>query len=82
MDKKLRTRIILFYVFGAINGLLGLYVLLAGPSFLPPDNIRTLVIIFFLFAALNFYYPHAIRKKWLAENAGKQAQGNDPIQRQ
>ena len=81
MDNKLKTRILVFNIFGVINALLGLYVLINGASFLPPDNVRTLAIIFFLFAAVNFYFPYAIKKKWMADNAGKQAQGNDPIQR-
>lgn len=81
MDKKLKTRITMFYIFGIINLMLGLYVLIEGPSFMPSGSIRSLVILFFLFAAANLYYPYAIRKKWMEDNAGKQVQGNDPSPR-
>ncbi len=81
MDPKIRKRITMFYIGGVINAVLGLYVLFEGASFLPPGSIRTLVIVFFLFAAADFYFPYAIRKKWNAENAGKQEQNTDPTQR-
>lgn len=80
MDSKLKKRIVLFYIGGVINALLGFYVLINGHSFLAPGTARTLVIVFALFAALDFYMPYAIRKKWMADNAGMQAQGNDPMQ--
>lgn len=81
MDKKLQTRIMLFYIGGIINALLGLYVLIEGLSFLPPDTVRTLAIVFLVFAAVDFYFPYALKKKWLADNARKQGQNPDPIQR-
>ncbi len=81
MDEKLRRKIMLFYVGGIINALLGLYVLIEGLSFLPADTARTLMIIFFLFAAVDFYMPYSLKNKWLADNAGKQGQGTDPAQR-
>ena len=81
MDKKLRTRIMLFYIGGIINAVLGLYVLIEGLSFLPPDTVRTLAIVFLVFAAVDFYFPYALKKKWFADNARKQGQSADPIQR-
>jgi hypothetical protein len=81
MDEKLKRKIMLFYAGGIINALLGLYVLIEGLSFLPPDTARTLAIIFFLFAAVDFYVPYSLKNKWLAENAGKPGQGSDPVQR-
>jgi uncharacterized membrane protein len=81
MDKKLQTRIMLFYIGGIINAVLGLYVLIEGLSFLPPDTARTLAIVFLVFAAVDFYFPYALKKKWLADNARKQGQNTDPIQR-
>ena len=81
MDKKLQTRIMLFYIGGIINALLGLYVLIEGLSFLAPDTVRTLAIVFLVFAAVDFYFPYALKKKWLADNARKQGQNPDPIQR-
>jgi hypothetical protein len=81
MDEKLKKRIIMFYIGGVINGALGLYVLIAGSSFLAPGTMRSLVIVFLLFAAVDFYFPYAIKKKWLEENAGKQQQNTEPVQR-
>jgi hypothetical protein len=82
MDEKLKKRIIAFYVGGVVNSLLGLYVLLEGEKFLAPDTQRWLIVIFFVFAAVDFYFPHALRKKWLADRAATQAHdGNDTVQR-
>ena len=52
MDDKLKRKIMLFYAGGIINALLGLFVLIEGLSYLPPDTARTLGIIFFVFAAV------------------------------
>ena len=81
MDEKLKRKIMLFYAGGIVNALLGLYVLIEGLSFLPADTARTLAIVFFLFAAVDFYMPYSLKNKWLADNAGKQGQGTDPVQR-
>ena len=81
MDEKLKKRIIIFYVGGIVNALLGLYVLIEGTSFLPPDTARILAFVFLAFAVVDFYFPYALKRKWLADNAGKQTQGDDPIQR-
>jgi uncharacterized membrane protein len=81
MDDKLKKRIIMFYIGGILNALLGLYVLIEGLSFLPPDTVRMLAIVFLVFAGVDFYFPYSIKKKWLADNAARQAQGNGPIQR-
>ena len=81
MDDKLKKRIILFYIGGIVNALLGLYVLIEGASFLPSDTARILALVFLAFAAVDFYFPYMLKRKWLAENAGRQAQGNDPVQR-
>ncbi len=81
MDEKLKRRIIMFYIGGILNALLGLYVLIEGASFLPSDTARILVLVFLVFAAVDFYFPYMLKRKWLAENAGRQAQDNDPVQR-
>jgi len=81
MDEKLKKRIIMFYIGGILNALLGLYVLIEGASFLPSDTARVLVLVFLAFAAVDFYFPYMLKRKWLAENARKQAQDNDPVQR-
>ncbi len=80
MDERMKKRIIMFYVGGIINALLGLYVVIEGPTFLAADTVRLLGIIFFVFAAVDFYFPYAIKKKWLADQA-KQHQGSDPLHR-
>jgi hypothetical protein len=81
MDDKLKKRIIMFYIGGILNALLGLYVLIEGGSFLPSGTARILVLVFGVFAAVDFYFPYMLKRKWLADNAGKSAQGNDPVQR-
>ena len=81
MDDKLKRKIMMFYVGGIVNAMLGLYVLIEGLSFLPADTARTLAIVFFLFAAVDFYMPYSLKNKWLADHADKQGQGTDPVQR-
>ena len=81
MDDKLKRKIMLFYAGGIVNALLGLYVLIEGLSFLPPDTARTLAIVFFLFAAVDFYMPYSLKNKWLTDHAGKERRDNDPVQR-
>jgi hypothetical protein len=81
MDEKLKRKIMLFYAGAIINALLGLFILIEGGSFLPPDTARTLTIIFFVFAAVDFYLPYTLKQKWLANNAGKQVSDSDPVQR-
>ncbi len=76
MDKKLKQRIMMFYVGGVINALLFLYVVIEGRNFLPSDTVRTMSIVFFLFALVDFYFPYALKKKWQADIAKKMAQGN------
>ena len=81
MDPKLQRRIIAFYIGGIINAVLGLYVLIEGLSFLEPDTARTLAIVFLVFAAVDFYFPYALKKKWIADNAHKQGQNTGSTQR-
>ena len=81
MDERLKKRIIMFYVGGIVNALLGLYVFIEGPSFLAADTVRMLSIIFSVFAIVDFYFPHALKKKWLAEQAKQRQGANDPVQR-
>ena len=78
MDDKLKRKIMLFYVGGIINAMLGLYVLIEGLSFLPADTARTLAIIFFVFAAVDFYMPYSLKNKWLADHGGKEPPGGEP----
>lgn len=78
MDDKLRKRILFFQIGGVLNALLGIYVLFQGHTFLAPDTARTVTIVFFVFAAVDFYFPHAMKKKWLEENARSNAGANHP----
>mgnify|MGYP001360947814 FL=1 len=81
MDEKLKKRMVAFYIGGILNALFGLYVLIEGASFLPADTARTIAVICLAIAAVDFYFPYSIKKKWLADNAGKRGQGSNPIQR-
>lgn len=73
MDPRLKKRIVMFYAAGVINALLGLYVLVEGRNFLPPDTVRWLVLFFFGFAAVDFWFPSVLKKKWAEAVAKQQA---------
>jgi len=74
MDERIRKRIVMFYLAGVINAALGVYVLLNGAAFLPPDKVTLLTFFFFAFAAVDFYFPQALKKKW-RQDQEKAAQG-------
>ena len=80
MDRRLKNRLITFYVAGVLNALFGLYVIIEGPSFLPADKVGILGLVFLAFTVVNFYTAHYLKKKWLADNAGKQGRNSDPVQ--
>ena len=63
MNDKIKTRIILFYIGGIFNALLGLYVVFEGPSFLPPDQVKMLTLVFLGFTVVNFYMAGFLKKK-------------------
>ena len=64
----------MFYLAGVINAFLGLYVVIEGRAFLPPDTVRWLVLFFFAFAAVDFWFPRVLKKKWLEAQARLDAQ--------
>ena len=64
MDPRLKKRIMLFYMAGVINAFLGLYVVIEGRAFLPPETVRWLTLFFFAFAAVDFWFPRHLKKKW------------------
>lgn len=64
MDPRLKKRILMFYVAGVINAFLGLYVVIEGRAFLPPDTVRWLALFFFAFAAVDFWFPRLLTRKW------------------
>jgi uncharacterized membrane protein YfcA len=67
MPAHLQKRIALFYLGGVINAFLGLYVLIEGTSLMSREKAMWLVAFFLVFAAVDFWFPHALRKKWLAD---------------
>jgi hypothetical protein len=69
MDARLRKRMRWFYFAGTLNFVLGIYVLIQGSAFLPRDTMLALVLFFLAFAAVDFYFPYAMKKKWLEEQA-------------
>ena len=79
MDERLKKRIRWFYFAGTVNLVLGLYVLVQGPAFLPRDTLLMLVLFFLAFAAVDFYFPYALKKKWLEEQARKSGQQGLPV---
>jgi len=74
MDPRLKKRMILFYLAGIFNAVLGGYILLHGRQFLPQSTALFLVFFFFGFAAVDFYFPRLMKKKWLQEQARIAAQ--------
>ena len=74
MDERLKKRIRWFNFAGMVNLVLGIYVLIQGPAFLPRDTLVVLVLFFLAFAAVDFYFPYALKKKWLEEQARKLSQ--------
>lgn len=76
MDEKTKKRIIMFYVAGIINAFLGFYVLFEGSAFLGRDTARLLALFFIIFAVVDFWFPSAIKKKWLEEHARRNAKSN------
>jgi uncharacterized membrane protein len=69
MDERLRRRIFMFYFAGAVNLLLGFYVLFQGGAFLDMGKVIALSLFFFAFAAVDFYFPYAMKKRWREEQA-------------
>ncbi len=73
MEGRLRKRMLAFYFAGVVNLVLGVYVLIEGPAFLGSDTLLLLVLFFLGFAAVDFYFPRAMKKKWLEEQARQAA---------
>ena len=73
MDPRIRKRILMFYIAGVVNVILGTYILFAGGKVLPSGKVTTLTLFFFVFAAVDFYFPYLIKKK-LREAQEKAAQ--------
>lgn len=74
MDPRLKKRMMLFYLAGIFNAVLGAYILLEGRKFLPETTVLLLVFFFFGFAAVDFYFPRLMKRKWLEQQAQIAAQ--------
>lgn len=77
MDERLKRRILMFYVAGAINLALGGYVLVVGPGFLQQSTVFWLSLFFLGFAAVDFWFPQVLKKRW-AEMLAKHAEKQQP----
>jgi len=69
IDPRLKKRMMLFYLAGIFNAVLGLYILIEGHRFLAQDTVLLLVVFFFAFAAIDFYFPRVMKRKWLEYQA-------------
>ena len=76
MNDKTKTRIIIFYIGGIFNALLGLYVVFEGPSFLPEGQIKMLTLVFLGFAVVNFYMASYLKRKVREALAASQSQND------
>lgn len=69
MDERLRKRMLAFYFAGVVNLVIGVYVLVAGAGFLGQGTALLVALFFLGFAAVDFYFPSAMKKRWLEEQA-------------
>jgi uncharacterized membrane protein YfcA len=81
MDERLKKRIMLFYLAGVINAFLGLYVVIEGRAFLPPETARWLALFFLAFAAVDFWFPRVLKKKWREAQATLAAEREKQVKR-
>lgn len=68
MDDKLKKRIYIFMFAGALNLLLGFWVLTMGGD-LDPKTRWVMIVFFFGFAAVDFWFPVALKRKYEQEKA-------------
>lgn len=78
MDARLRKRMYAFYFAGVVNLLLGLYVLLAGAAYMGQGTALLVALFFLAFAAVDFYFPWAMKKRWLEDRAHMSAAARRP----
>ena len=74
IDPRLKKRMLMFYLAGIFNAVIGVYILLEGRKFLPEGTVLILVVFFFAFAAVDFYFPRVMKRKWLEYQAQLAAQ--------
>ena len=58
-----------FYFAGVINLVLGVYVLVAWGAHMGQGTALLIGLFVLGFAAVDFYFPRAMKKKWLEEQA-------------
>ncbi|MCC7485786.1 MAG: hypothetical protein IT529_12475 [Burkholderiales bacterium] len=75
MPSGVQKRIILFYLGGVINAFLGAYVLVEGVTFLERGTATWLIVFFCAFAVVDFWFAHALKKRWHEEAARQAAAG-------
>jgi hypothetical protein len=76
IDPRLKKRMLMFYLAGIFNAVIGVYILLEGRKFLPEGTVLLLVVFFLVFAAVDFYFPRLMKRKWLEHQAQLAAQKN------
>jgi hypothetical protein len=74
IDPRLKKRMLMFYLAGLFNAVIGVYILLEGRKYLPQGTVLLLVVFFFVFAAVDFYFPRLMKRKWLEHQAQLAAQ--------
>ena len=68
MDDRLKKRIYTFYFAGALNLVLGGWVLVYGGDL--EQGTRTVMMLFFFgFAAVDFWFPQQLKKKYAEQMA-------------
>ena len=78
LEKKLKNRMLAFYFAGAVNLVIGLYVLFYGAAHMS-RGMALLVALFFLgFAAIDFYFPTMMQKRWWEQQGRAGGQGRIP----
>ncbi|MGQ0750356.1 MAG: hypothetical protein ACT4PS_07475 [Betaproteobacteria bacterium] len=75
LEERLKKRMLAFYFAGVVNLLIGFYVLVAGAAHMGQGTALLVALFFLGFAAVDFYFPRAMRKRWLEEQARMRAQG-------
>jgi hypothetical protein len=73
MDDRLKKRIYAFMFAGALNLILGVWVLTYGDD-LDPKTRMIMMFFFFGFAAVDFWFPVALKKKYEKEKAEFEAE--------
>jgi len=77
--KRLRKRMLMFYFAAALNLVMALWIMSAGPTQAAGGTVTTVMLIFFAFAGLNFYMARVLRKQWDAHVRQLQQQADGKV---